>query len=593
MTRMGSGSVRRIFLFSFLLAGLLVWYSCTKEASVAPVTNQTPKTFLWLFPENGIDTTISRQHLRWWGEDPDGLVNGFLFAFGRAGGPVSSLPSPDTLRYTWVTRNDSVLAFPLDTLFRWYYVAVRGVDNLFPGLPERSIVRQIPSPYWDKNDNGIFDSGDQALPTLESSMDPKGAILAFPVRNTPPTISFALNPNDPSLPLRQPETTFTVATFGWKGSDADGDNTLAEYSIALNDSSRSGKWLSIPLMDTVVSLVVPRARSDAAGSTVTADVYGGPFLGRRYIGQIANLRLDALNVLYLRVKDVAGEYSPTISMPSGADRWFVRKPRQRLLVISDYINSDSSIALATYSNALGRVPGGQFAAFDWLPMGRGLSANDKSVGKIGPYVPPYVDPALIHTLLLFDYVFWYTDQFPSLGVAQLSLFTYLQNGGKIVFSTTFQSSTDPRGALRDFAPIDSVSSVPFTPRPAPGDTRVSINYRLLSDSSVASRVYPQLAFNSLPPPSTFHLVFMRPIYRRTDARVIYRLQADSLNTPPRYIGTPDVAVVDGQRTIIFVGLPLHLLDNTVYGNPQGLVSFFDMAFNREFNPLQKVNRRRF
>ena len=77
----------------------------------------------------------------------------------------------------------------------------------------------------------------------------------------------------------------------------------------------------------------------------------------------------------------------------------------------------------------------------------------------GRLVPQFVDPALIQTFLLYDHVLWYTDQLPSLGVAQRSVFPYLQNGGRVIFSTMFLNTTDPRGALRDFAPIDSVSSV--------------------------------------------------------------------------------------------------------------------------------------
>ncbi|MCK7521572.1 MAG: hypothetical protein MZV64_29765 [Ignavibacteriales bacterium] len=43
---------------------------------------------------------------------------------------------------------------------------------------------------------------------------------------------------------------------------------------------------------------------------------------------------------------------------------------------------------------------------------------------------------------------------------------------------------------------------------------------------------------------------------------------------------PTVGVVDGARTIIFVGLPLHLLNNTVSGNPLGLTPFFTRASPR-------------
>jgi hypothetical protein len=71
------------------------------------------------------------------------------------------------------------------------------------------------------------------------------------------------------------------------------------------------------------------------------------------------------------------------------------------------------------------------------------------------------------------------------------------------------------------------------------------------------------------------------------------MQSDTAHVPPRYIGMPNIAAVDGQRVIIFFGLPLHMLDNKTYGNPNGLQAFFDRVFLQEFNPLHKVNRLRF
>jgi hypothetical protein len=84
---------------------------------------------------------------------------------------------------------------------------------------------------------------------------------------------------------------------------------------------------------------------------------------------------------------------------------------------------------------------------------------------------------------------------------------------------------------------------------------------------------------------------MRPIYRRSDARYIYRLQADT-RSPQRYLGSPNIAVIDGQNTIIFVGVPLHLLNNTTSGNPAGLSAFFEKALT-QFSPTQRVNRMAF
>ncbi len=568
--------------------------ACQEHVADNPTAGKPPQTFLWLFPDAEVRVGVSRTHLRWWGESPDGLIRGYLFSFKVVTENVTTLPSPDTLRYAWVTRNDSTFLFPLDTLFRRFAVVVRAVDDGFPGLPEHSSVRMLPFPFWDKNDNGVFDATDERLDALSQAVDPVGAVGTFPIRNTPPSIGLLPSPYDPSLVQRLPDTTFTVVTLGFKGSDDDGDNTLASYRIALNDTGATAQWVTVGLRDTILTLVVPRLRSDAAGATVTADLYSGSFLGRRLIGQVPNLRLDAENVFSVEARDVAGEYSAPLRLPSGADRWYVRRPRARVLLVSDYTSFDAQLARTTYVSSLTSASGGSFGQVDQLDIALGLAAADKEAGRYGRLVPQFVDPALIQTFLLYDYVVWYTDQVPSLGIAQLSVFPYLQNGGRVIFSTMFLNTTDPRGALRDFAPIDSISTVDLSPtRPAPppaiaGDSRIPANFVIHADSSMPGTIYPQLAFNASP---VIHSVFMRTVYRRSDARYLYHLQVDT-RTPQRYLGAPNIAVIDGQNSIIFVGLPLHLLNNTVQGNPLGLSAFFGKALT-QFSPGQVVNRFRF
>lgn len=556
-----------------------------------PQGNRLPQTSLWLFPDSSVGVGISRQRLHWWGEDADGVVKGFLFAFGVFPNHVTAIPNPDTLRYTWVTSNDTLMAFPLDTLFRNYTVFVRAVDNTFRGLPVGSIVRFQNGPYWDKNNNKSFDAGDEQLTDMVSAVDPKGAVLTFPVRNTPPTIGFARNPSDINLPLKQPDTTFTVVTFAFKGSDFDGDNTLASYRIALNDTSNPANWITIGLRDTIITLIVPRSRSDAkqSGDTVTADLYSGVFNGARQLQSVPGLRLNALNKFFVEAKDVAGEYSQPSVMPSGTDRWFVKKPLGRVLLVSDYIVTSFDNPVPLYVSAIN--VGGDFDTVDVVDFGRGLNANDKNNGKFGSMVPPFVDPALIRTFLLYDYVVWYTDKFPSAGVAQLSIFYYLQNQGKVIFSANFSNSTDPRGALRDFAPIDSIDTEqlsPPPPVPARGATSINASTVVRPDSSVADNIYPRLAFST---DQAVYSVFMRPLYRRADAQYIYHLEPDI----SQYLGSPNVGVVDGQRRIVFMGVPLHLLNNTdpTKGNPEGIKAFFRKVLTQQFRPSQKVDRRKF
>ena len=601
--------VRLSVVHSALIVVAAVLISCNERIADKPRANQQPRSFVWLYPDSTVGTGVSRQRLHWWGEDPDGVLRGYLFGFVKF--RAAARLSPDTVRYTWVTKNDTLIQFPHDTLFRYYTVFVRAVDNTFAGLPERSPIRLSPTPYHDKNDNGVFDGGDEALPSLSSAMDPVGAMLILPVRNTPPTIAFSANPNDPTSALRLPDYTYTVVSIGFKGSDADGDNTLASYRIALNDTSNAAHWLTLRLRDTIVTLVVPRTRSDAApdipGTPVTADVYSGPFLGRQFVGQLPNLRLDTTNIIFVQAQDVAGEFSPVIRIPSATQStWTVKRPRGRLLLIGDYTRNDAPAALSTYLSALHQIPDSQFSVIDTLNIALGITVVDKQAGRLSRMVPPFVDPTLIQTFLLYDFVFLYTDEAPTLAVLQRVPFLYLQNGGKLLLSLVFSadfSFFNATAVLRDFAPIDSVSSVnlgptrPPVPPPVPGDTRIPGGFQLHPDSSVATNIYPQLAFNGTS--STIHSIFMRDMYRRRDARVIYRLQPDPRN---RYKaidrdGTgdtlrPKVAIVDGQRSVVFFGLPLHLLNNTDGGN-RGLGQLFTKMFTQQFSPSRRVDRRKF
>lgn len=527
-----------IFLVVVLLG---VWLSgCSKDYPDQLAANKSPRTFLWLFPDSSLAQGNSKQRIRWWGEDPDGVVRGYLFASGKF---LRTAPVPDSTGWVWTTKNDTLIAFPLLIKQDTFDVAVRAVDNSFlVNLPEHAMIRWSPTVYWDKNSNGLFDGGDVELPTLLQATDRQGARLQMPLLNQPPSLVFAQNPNDPSVTMQQPETTFTAATFSWVGSDPDGDATIASYEMALNDTSDPNGWFIVPANIKLVSLVVPRERSDTASTEVSAEVYAGVFNAtRNSLGLMPRLRLNALNTFYVRARDLAGDVSPVIRLPKAGDRWFVKKPVGRLLIISDYIGSDSAAALQLYRTVLPQVNGGRFANVEVLNIARGLNAQQKKENRFGTLVPPFINPAFIHTLHLFDVVLWYTDQFPSLGVAQYPLFQYVRDGvhpGKVIFTTMFESASDPRAALKDFAPIDSIGSVDLNAGrllPSTGDTRIPSGYSLLRDSTDPVSNFPTLTFGSIPPRVNFS-VFLRPIYRRPDAKYIYRIQ-DDVRVPQRYAYT--------------------------------------------------------
>ncbi|MGA7159762.1 MAG: hypothetical protein WBZ48_02090 [Bacteroidota bacterium] len=594
---------RHFFSTVLFSVTLLLFGSCTKQFTNEPKPNVPPTTRLWLAPDSVLLETVSRQHLYWYGEDPDGMVKGYLLAVGNFKPPPTKIPSPDTMTYTWVTITDTLIALPLRAIRDSFIVVVRSVDNTFeqsPLLPEGAIVRMTPKPYWDKDTNGIYDAGDVSLSNIEAAADPKGAILLFPIRNTPPTVQFAANPVDSST-IQQPETTYTVATFSWVGHDADGDNTIVSYRIALNDTSSPTSWVTLSSKASLVTIAVPRSVSDGApdNGIVTASVYTGVFPGLQYQGTISGLKLNAQNVLYVQDKDVAGEYSKAARMPSSpTGYWYVKKPKGKMLVVKDYIQSDSTTALQVYHRVFSdpSIAGGTYGNFDIFDVGYGLSlANSKpnqtADSTYGNFVPPNINPAFILTLQLYNLVYWFSDLYPSYTPARIGLFNFTQRGGKVIFSTTFPEniSFPDISALNDFAPIDSVTTDPNSSSTVPtnADNRVPYGTSLAPFDSTSG--YPLLTFGPRPAGGGQFVTpspSWRRIYKRIDAQYIYQMDSvytDSTVSPPqvkrgRFLGSPPIAVIDNAKTFVLVAVPVHLLN----GNTTALTAFFRKVIVDQF-----------
>jgi photosystem II stability/assembly factor-like uncharacterized protein len=533
---------RRTFVFALFAASAIVTWSCT-NTSVSPVIQPTaPKTYMWLFPDSSLAFGTSKQLVHWWGDAPNSTIRGYLFASGRLPGAAQGRFGDSTI-WRWKFGNDTLVAFPLRTKADTFQIAAKAVDNAFQTpIQDNAIIRFVTggTPYWDKNADGRFDSSDVKLPTLIAATDPKGASLNIPVLNSPPTIVWGQDPNNPGNTIQQPDTTFTVATFSWVGHDPDGDSTIAQYELALNDTTDTTRIVKINSAITMVTLNVPRTRSNGLVGTqeVTADLYSGTMqTGIRNIGQIAHLKLNSKNVLYVRARDIAAAPSYFIALPGSGDTshiWYVKNPTGNVLIVDDYISSDKAAALTFYEQAL---PMAGYPKFDVINIGSGLSAQDKSNSVFGALVPTFIDPAFVLTLYLYDAVIWYTDPYPSLTVAQIPLYDYTTDQsrhGKVIFSTEFLTASDPRGALVDFAPLDSIGSADLSPSrllPSEGDTRVPAGFTLNSDSAATAFGFGNLTFS---PAQANYSVYLRPIYKRVDADYLYQIQPDS-RTPMRYL----------------------------------------------------------
>ncbi len=169
----------RLWLF-LVLGSLLLSGSCYRKPPTRLVENIPPETYLFL--EGTIDTVGARQHLYWFGNDPDGEVVGFWLAID------------DSTPQIFTRRNDSTFVFSSDSTVIIHTFYVWAEDN-------------------------------------EGALDPTPASLTLPVINTPPTVNFVAG----TLPK---DTTFPVATFSFEGHDEDGDHTIEGYLLWLDTDSQ-------------------------------------------------------------------------------------------------------------------------------------------------------------------------------------------------------------------------------------------------------------------------------------------------------------------------------------------------------------------
>jgi hypothetical protein len=585
----------------FVLLALLA-LSCEKELPGSLNANQSPRTRLWISSEGTLNETLSKQHLYYYGEDPDGFITGYLIAIGDSSfRGVTAVPAPDTLTYIWTTRTDTVISFPLRKLRDSITVFVRAVDNHFvPGnMPSHSFVKGFPNPYWDKDSNGFYSPGDVYLTALPAAADPRGAVQRIPIVNTPPNVQFAMSPGDNPVTIEQPETTFTATTFSWVGSDDDGNQTLKSYRLALNDTTNPANWYELPSSafnkdpkeaDTVkVMLYVKRQDSDNAGATVDAEVYTGVIGNlQRQQGTLKNLKLNAENVLYVEAKDLAGEYSKAARMPSvPTTKWFVKKPGSRMLIVGDYSfskASDRNWILNFYHGVLTdpSILNGQLQNFDSYGFDRSKQNNYLN----------YWNPAFVKTLQMYDVVLWFTDVSPNISAAQVGLFYYVNTlnterntYGHVIFTTQYPNSPDTPTPLElraynDFAPLDSTTrQLQYMGNGLYVKDSMNVSTKILPMQSG----YPTLYVDSITTGGVRlsgtgkHTVYYRKLYKRTDSQYIYEIDTARVKTLP-YQGMLELGIIDNQKRFVMFGLPLHLLN----GWEHNLPLFFKKVIEDEF-----------
>ncbi len=429
------------FFYIFLYIILILVISCN-DVPTGVSTNQPPNTFLSLFPDSTISPQKTKIKITWWGDDPDGLVKGFYISF-------------DSTNWTYTTNNDST-----------FLLAINGSDSTF-----RLWVSAV-------DDKGLT--------------DPTPATNKYPVYNSSPSVSF-------DIETELPDTSFTVATFIWTGTDPDGDNTIKYYYWALNDTNT---WNTVN------------------GSTKTLT-----------IRQINGLLLNSNNKFYLKAQDIAGTFSKTITMPDTSKTWFVRKPEGNFLLIDDYPASilDNTQAAQFYQSAFDTV-------YSILDIKIGNKAN-----------VPKVNTMFIETLNLFKCVVWYggkalaVSDNTNFDLAQETLPYYMASGGKVFFTTSFPTTLDGSIHVEDFAPVDSVSAF----------SAANLNFM---STIVIDNFYPVLTAGSPSPDG------VRGMYPKPGGHIIYRAPVTPTYSNDSIIVCVKNTV--SNPNIVFMTMQLHRMNST-------------------------------
>jgi hypothetical protein len=394
--------------FAVFLTIVIAFLACTDKKPSNPYPNRPPETHLFLVIGDSLgvpdttarpDTAASTLVLYWYGEDPDGEIIGYEWAWDDT---VSTSVNIDS---TW-WRNDSAYTEPIDTpdsitidtttvgpwaftegVMDTFFVKIRETFNYFTFY-----IRAI--------DN-------------DSAVDVTPSRMTFPIINSPPAVQLPMGLlNNYSSVHSQ---TLGYQSFSWTGSDPDGSETISGYELALADTSFH--WDP----DTTISDTI------------------------RFAGLDWSVNLDSLTVSYtfsglepgcyrmfLRSYDIAGAYSRVIYYPETTGVWEVIPKHGDVLYIDD--NSYYTLNDTMYTHVLDSLD------IDYTA----LSFVQRSF-----YYP--------HDFMLsisdFNILIYNAGSISHLSNTGPTLADFANDGGHLMFSGTYSSSDT---ITYSFMPIDTI-----------------------------------------------------------------------------------------------------------------------------------------
>lgn len=230
--------------FVGILLVLVSWVTgCDTSFQGEVAVNVPPDTYTAVdtIIRTGPDRLNSEVHIRWWGDDPDGIVVGYEYTF-------------DEVNWQYTNRNDSVFVLSpppgQDTVD--YSFQVRALDNA-------------------------------------GAVDPTPARLVYPIKNSTPSIAFVIGGANPSV-------SFPVVRYNWAASDPDGAANLSLVEMAWNDTNSA--VTAIDVRNTSATFIA----ADVTAAVTDAQLYLNNNTSPESFS-VPGMRLNDTNRLYIRAVD--------------------------------------------------------------------------------------------------------------------------------------------------------------------------------------------------------------------------------------------------------------------------------------------------
>jgi len=390
--------LKKTLPFLILLNFLLI--SCENGLEGNLKENLTPSTSLTLgsinLPEG--ERLLSQVKISWWGDDPDGYIIGYEFYIGD---PAQA----NTNDWTFTEKADSIFILPIpeNTTDADVTFSIRAVDN-------------------------------------ENAKDEDPPSLVFPIRNTAPTVVF----NATETP---PDTTFSIASFGFTAADPDGNSNLNRIEVALNDTTSNAIWIEVPLSSTLLTLKI-----ETEGVGANAKIFVGKAL--QELSEIfEGVLLNSDNELFIRSIDNAESISEVKSY-----KWFLKEQTSRILFLNDYSGNNSQSRADLHLDLLNQLG---ISSIDYIDISDGSVAGGTRVQLTSAFHNRDLsDPTINLALAQWDYIYWISDDLNrNIGYALELTSQFFENGGKMFVNIPIEFISS-QNSLFQFLPFQGVQAPP-------------------------------------------------------------------------------------------------------------------------------------